>query len=77
MACAPEPVVSKLPQSLGTEFRWMMGSMLEKCKSPRPNMTKKKVKVVKSFEAYKGIKILQAEKDNCTVVLDECKYTDK
>jgi hypothetical protein len=39
MACAVESVVSKLPQTLGMEFRWKIRSMSEK--SSRPNMTTK------------------------------------
>jgi hypothetical protein len=30
MACVVESVVSKLPQTLGMEFRWKIRSMLEK-----------------------------------------------
>jgi hypothetical protein len=65
MACAVESVVSRLPQTLGMEFRWKIRSMLEKSRSSIPNMTNKE------------IKILQADKGNCTVVLDEFKYKEK
>jgi hypothetical protein len=44
MACAVESVVSKLPHSLGMEFRWEIWSMLEKSKSSRPNLTTKELK---------------------------------
>jgi AraC-like DNA-binding protein len=42
-----------------------------------PNMTKKELKTVKSLRLNKDVRILQADKDNCTVVIDECKYKDK
>jgi hypothetical protein len=38
MACVVEFIVSKLPQTLGTEFRWNIRSMLMKFKSYIPNM---------------------------------------
>jgi hypothetical protein len=41
MACAVESVVSKLPHILGMEFRWKVRSMLQKAKSPTPNISKK------------------------------------
>jgi hypothetical protein len=48
MACAVESVVSKLPQTLGMEFRWKIRSILEKSRSSTPNMTKKELKAMKS-----------------------------
>ncbi|PNF42699.1 hypothetical protein B7P43_G14177 [Cryptotermes secundus] len=51
--------------------------MLEKSKSSRPNITMKELKAVKSLRLNKEIRILQADKGNCTVVLDESKYKDK
>jgi hypothetical protein len=40
-------------------------------------MTKKVLKAVKSLRLNKDIGILQADKGNCTVMLDESKYEDK
>jgi hypothetical protein len=77
MACAVEPVVSKFPQTQGMEFRWKIRSMLKKCKSSRPNMTTKELRAVKSLRLNKNIRILQADKGNCTVVMDESEYKDK
>jgi hypothetical protein len=77
MACAVKSVVSKLPQTLGMEFRWNIRSALEKSKSSRPNKTTKELKVVKPLRLNKDIRILQADNGNCTVVLDESKYKDK
>jgi hypothetical protein len=77
MACAVESVVSKLPQTQGMEFRWKIGSMLEKSKSSRPNMGKKELKSMRSLRLNKDIRILHADKGNCTVVLDESAYKDK
>jgi hypothetical protein len=57
------------------EFRWKIRSMLEK--SSRPNMTTKKLKAVKSLSFNKDISILQADKDNCTVVFDASKHKEK
>jgi hypothetical protein len=59
------------------EFRWKVRSMLEKSKSSRPNMTTKELKAVKSLRLNKDIRILRADKGNCTVVLDESEYKDK
>jgi hypothetical protein len=74
MACAVESIVSKLPQTLGMEFQWKTRSMLEKCKSSRPNMAMKGLKAVRSLRPNKDIRILQADKGSYTVVLDESKY---
>jgi hypothetical protein len=77
MACAVESVVSKIPQTLGMEFRWKIRSMLEKSKSSRRNMTTKELKAVKSLRLNKEIRILRVGKGNCTVVLEESKYIEK
>jgi hypothetical protein len=77
MACAVESIVSKLPQTLGMESRWKIRSMLEKSKSSRPNMTTKELTAIKSLRLNKDIRILQANKGNCTVVFDESNYKEK
>jgi hypothetical protein len=38
--------------------------------SSRPNMSKKELKAVRSLRFNMDIRILQADKGNCTVVLD-------
>jgi hypothetical protein len=50
MICAVESVVSKLPQTLGMEFRWRI-------LSSTPNLTKKELKAVKSLTLNKDIRI--------------------
>jgi hypothetical protein len=77
MACAVESVVSKLPQTLGMGFRWKIRFVLEKSKSSRHNVTMKELKAVKSLRLNKDIRILLADKANCTVVFVESKYTGK
>jgi hypothetical protein len=77
MACAVESVVSKLPQTSGMEFRWKTRSMLQKSKSSTPNISKEEMKAVRSLRLNQDIRILPADKGNCTVVLDESKYNDK
>jgi hypothetical protein len=69
MACAVESVVQKLPQNVGMEFRWKISSMLGNSKPSLPNMNKKELKAVKFLRLNKEIRILQADKGNCTVVL--------
>jgi hypothetical protein len=59
------------------EFRWKIRSMMEKSKSSRPNMTTKKFKAVNPLRLNKDIRILQADKGNCTVVFYESKYKEK
>ncbi|PNF14821.1 hypothetical protein B7P43_G06341, partial [Cryptotermes secundus] len=51
--------------------------MLQKSKSPTSNISKEELKAVKSLRLNKDIRILPADKGNCTVVLDEIKYRDK
>jgi hypothetical protein len=51
--------------------------MLEKSESSRPNMSKKKLKAMRSLRLNKAIRILQADKYNCTLMLDESEYRDK
>jgi hypothetical protein len=50
--------------------------VLEKSKPSLLNMNKKELKAVKYLRLNKEIRILQADKGNCTVVLDESKYKD-
>jgi hypothetical protein len=50
---------------------------LEKSKSARPNMSKRKLKAARSLRLNKDSRIFQADKGNCTVVLDESEYKDK
>jgi hypothetical protein len=40
-------------------------------------MTMKRLKAVRSLRLDKDIRILQVDKDNCTVVLEEFKYKNK
>jgi hypothetical protein len=40
-------------------------------------MKKKELKAVKSLRLNKYVRILQADRGNCKVVLDESKYKDK
>jgi hypothetical protein len=76
IVCAVDSVL-KLPQTLGMECRWRIRSMLEKSKSSILNLTKKELKAVKSLRLNRDIRTQQADKGNCTVVLDESKYNDK
>jgi hypothetical protein len=62
MACAVDPLVSKLPPTLGMEFRWKIRSMFKKSKSSRHNLSKKKMQARRSLRLNEDIKILQAEK---------------
>jgi hypothetical protein len=77
MSCAVESVISKLPQTQGMEFRWKIRSMLEKSMSSRPKMTTEELRAVKSLRLNKGIRFLQADKGNWTVVMDESEYKDE
>jgi hypothetical protein len=63
--------------NLVMEFRWNTKSMLEKSKSYMPDMTKMELKAMKYLRLSEDIRILQADKGNCMVVLDESKYKDK
>jgi hypothetical protein len=77
MACAVASVISKLPQTMGMDFNWEIRSMLEKSKFSRPNMTAKELKAVRFLRLKKDIRILLADKGNCTVVFEEFKYKEK
>jgi hypothetical protein len=77
IACAVESVIPKLRPFSGMEFRWKVRSMLQKSKSPTSNISKKKLKAVKSLRLNKDIRILPADKGNCSVVLEEMEYRDK
>jgi ribosomal protein L30/L7E len=61
MASAVKSVVSELAQTMGGELRWKMRSILEKSKSSRPKISKKKFKTVRSLRLNKDIKIVQAD----------------
>jgi hypothetical protein len=53
------------------EFRWKIRSMLEKSRPPPINMGKLEHKAQKNLRLNKDIKILQADKGNCTVIMEE------
>jgi hypothetical protein len=59
------------------EFWWKFRSVLEKSRFSFPNMTKNELKAMKSLRLNKEIRIVQADKGNCTPVLDESKYKEK
>ena len=59
------------------KVRCRIRSRLDKSKSSIPNSTKKELKAVKFSRLNKDIRLLQADKGNCTVVLDESEYKDK
>jgi hypothetical protein len=42
-----------------------------------PNTTKEELKTVQLLRLNKGIRILQADKGNCMVALEESKYKNK
>jgi hypothetical protein len=77
IACAVEAVIPKLPRVKGMEFRWRIRSMLEKTGPPKSNISKQEMAAIKSLKQDKDIRILQADKGNCTVVLDEVEYKNK
>jgi hypothetical protein len=74
MACAVESVIPKLPPILGMEFRWKVRSMLQKCKSPTSNISKKELKALKSLRFNKIIRILLADKDKINTLLNSGVY---
>jgi hypothetical protein len=51
--------------------------MLEKFNSYTPDIVRRNMKAVRSLRLNKDIRILQADKGNCSVMLDESKYKDK
>jgi hypothetical protein len=59
------------------EFRWRMRSMLEKTKTPRNNISKQELSALTSLKQNKDIRIIQADKGNCTVMLNEADYQNK
>jgi hypothetical protein len=77
MACVAEFARSKLPPALGMELCWRIRCMLEKSKPPISNMTKSESMALKALRNNKQIRILQADKGNCTVVSNESTYKEK
>jgi hypothetical protein len=72
-----ESVIPKLPPISGIEFRWNVRSKLQKSKAPTSIISKKELKAVKSLKLNKDIRILPADKSNCSVVLEVMEYRDK
>jgi hypothetical protein len=77
MACAVESIKTKLHPVLGMEFSWKIRSMLQKSKPIISNITREEYVTIKSLKLNKNIRILLADKGNCSVVLDETTYKDK
>jgi hypothetical protein len=59
------------------ELRWKIRSMLEKTGPPRSNISRHEMAAIKSLEQDKDIRIIQADKGNCTVVINEIDYQYK
>jgi hypothetical protein len=71
MVCAAESASSRHPPAWGKEFFWRIRCMLEKSKPLTFNTTRKESVALKSLKGNKEIRIVQAERENCTVGLDE------
>jgi hypothetical protein len=74
IACAVESVASNLPQILGMEFEWKI--ILEESKPSRPDKSKMNMKAMRSLRLNKDIRIPQADKGNCIVMLNGFGYKD-
>jgi hypothetical protein len=72
-ACATESVVSKLPSEINMKFKWRIRSATE-VKTFAPNITEAEVTAFRLLKLNKDIRILQANKENCTEVMDESTY---
>jgi hypothetical protein len=59
------------------EFCWRIQCVLEKSKHLTSNITRKESMALKSLKYKKKKRILQADKENCTVVLNESTYKEK
>ena len=57
--------------------RAKISDILLKAKPPKPNLTVKEKNAMKTLESYQDIVITEADKGNCTVVLDKTDYNDK
>jgi hypothetical protein len=77
MVCAAESARYKLPSAMGMEFCWRIRCMLEKSRPLASKITRKECMAFKSMKDNKDIRILQAEKGNCTVLSNESTYKEK
>jgi hypothetical protein len=77
MTCAVETIKTKFHPVLCMEFSWKKRSMLQKSKPITSNITREEYKAIKSLKLNKNIRILPADKGNCSVVLGESKYKGK
>jgi hypothetical protein len=74
MACAAESVESKLLPVVGMEFKWKIRSMLEKPKPLISNITRAESNALESIKSNTDMRILPADKGNCTVVMNESTF---
>jgi hypothetical protein len=77
IACAVESIKTKLHPVLGMEFSWKIRSMLQKSKPITSNITREEYTAIKSLKLNKNIRILPADKGDCSIVLNETTYKDK
>jgi hypothetical protein len=75
--CAAESVAYKLPPVVGMEFKWKIRSTLEKPKPLISNISRTESNALKSLKRNRDIRILPADKENCTVVMNETMYMEK
>jgi hypothetical protein len=76
MTCAADSARSKLHPNLGMEFFQRILCMLEKSRHLTSEMTRKESTALKSLRNNTQIRIIQADKGNCMVVLNESTYKE-
>jgi hypothetical protein len=74
MAFVAEYVGSKLPLMALMEFSWKIRSALEKAKRVTSSMSRMESTDLKSLKLNKEIRIMQADTENCVVVLNDSTY---
>ena len=72
-----EEAALNIPQARADELRWKVRQVLEKSKSPKPNITKEERLAIKSLQRDENIVILPADKGNATGVMDKAEYSNK
>ncbi|KAJ4437230.1 hypothetical protein ANN_17365 [Periplaneta americana] len=77
LSCAAKAAASKLSDPQASEYRWRIRSMLEKSKPPKHNISPAEHKALHDLKTNPNIKILPADKGNCTIVLNTTDYQEK
>ena len=72
-----EANISHLSDNAKSQIRVQVSNAIQFSKAPKPNLSKQEMQALRQLRLDKTRVVLQADKGNCTVVMDETDYSEK